>query len=34
MSECKALAEDIIRHVGGKDNVKSVFDCATRLRLK
>lgn len=34
MSQYKTLADDIIRHVGGKENVKSVFHCATRLRFK
>ncbi len=34
MSQTKKLAADIIRHVGGKDNAKSVFHCATRLRFK
>nr|WP_251126812.1 MULTISPECIES: beta-glucoside-specific PTS transporter subunit IIABC [unclassified Exiguobacterium] len=28
------MAETIVQHVGGKENVKSVFHCATRLRFK
>ena len=27
------LAQKIVRHVGGKENVKSVYHCATRLRF-
>lgn len=34
MEQYQQLAETIIRHIGGKDNVKSVFHCATRLRFK
>lgn len=34
MDQYKQLAETIVQHVGGKDNVKSVFHCATRLRFK
>src|SRR5690625_5363800 len=28
------LAQDIIKHVGGKENVNSVVHCITRLRFK
>ena len=28
------LANDILRHVGGKENIKSLVHCATRLRFK
>ncbi|WP_214884514.1 MULTISPECIES: beta-glucoside-specific PTS transporter subunit IIABC [unclassified Exiguobacterium] len=34
MNQYKQLAETIVKHVGGKENVKSVFHCATRLRFK
>lgn len=34
MDQYKQLAETIVQHVGGKENVKSVFHCATRLRFK
>ncbi|MCT4787384.1 beta-glucoside-specific PTS transporter subunit IIABC [Exiguobacterium aestuarii] len=34
MEQYKQLAETIVQHVGGKENVKSVFHCATRLRFK
>ncbi|WDH76054.1 beta-glucoside-specific PTS transporter subunit IIABC [Exiguobacterium marinum] len=34
MDQYKQLAETIVEHVGGKENVKSVFHCATRLRFK
>ena len=29
----KQLAESIIEHVGGKDNIISLVHCATRLRF-
>lgn len=32
--EYKTLAEEILRGVGGKENVNSVVHCATRLRFK
>ncbi len=32
--EYKTLADEILRGVGGKDNVNSVVHCATRLRFK
>jgi len=32
--EYKALAQDILSHVGGKDNIVSLVHCATRLRFK
>ncbi|EDS6038680.1 PTS beta-glucoside transporter subunit IIABC [Salmonella enterica subsp. enterica] len=32
--EYKALARDILRHVGGKENIVSLVHCATRLRFK
>ena len=28
------LANDILRHIGGKENIKSLVHCATRLRFK
>ncbi|MEW5562006.1 PTS beta-glucoside transporter subunit IIABC [Enterobacter asburiae] len=28
------LASDILRHVGGRENIKSLLHCATRLRFK
>lgn len=34
MDQYKQLAETIVQHVGGKENVKSVIHCATRLRFK
>lgn len=34
MGKYQALAKDIVRLIGGQDNVKSVFHCATRLRFK
>lgn len=34
MGKYQALAQDIVRLVGGEDNVKTVFHCATRLRFK
>ena len=30
----QALAQDILRHVGGKENINSLIHCATRLRFK
>lgn len=30
----QALAQDILRHVGGKENIHSLVHCATRLRFK
>ena len=30
----KALAENILKHVGGKENVSGVVHCATRLRFR
>jgi len=30
----KALAQDILSHVGGKENIVSLVHCATRLRFK
>lgn len=32
--EYKTLADEILRGVGGKENVNSVVHCATRLRFK
>jgi len=32
--EYKALADEILSGVGGRENVKSVVHCATRLRFK
>ena len=32
MSE-KIVAEEILKHIGGKENIKSIEHCATRLRL-
>lgn len=32
--EYKALAQDILRRVGGKENIVSLVHCATRLRFK
>ncbi|AVR36887.1 putative PTS system beta-glucoside-specific EIIBCA component [Klebsiella quasipneumoniae] len=32
--EYKALAQDILNRVGGKENIVSLFHCATRLRFK
>lgn len=32
--EYKALARDILRYVGGKENIVSLVHCATRLRFK
>lgn len=29
----KALAADIVRLVGGKENVRNAFHCQTRLRF-
>ena len=34
MGKYQTLAQDIVRLVGGEDNVKTVFHCATRLRFK
>ncbi|EFR92419.1 pts system beta-glucoside-specific eiibca component, partial [Listeria innocua FSL S4-378] len=28
------LAKDILKNVGGKENINSVFHCITRLRFK
>ena len=30
----EALAQDIVRNVGGKQNVNDVYHCQTRLRFK
>lgn len=30
----QALAQDILSHVGGKENIHSLVHCATRLRFK
>ena len=32
--EYRTLADEILRGVGGKENVTSVVHCATRLRFK
>ncbi len=32
--EYQSLAEDILTHVGGRDNIVSLIHCATRLRFK
>lgn len=32
--EYKALAQDILSRVGGKENIVSLVHCATRLRFK
>ncbi len=32
--EYKALAQDILNRVGGKENIVSLVHCATRLRFK
>ena len=32
--DCRTLAEKILDGVGGRENVVSVSNCATRLRLK
>jgi len=32
--EYQTLAQDILRHIGGKDNIVSLVHCATRLRFK
>ena len=29
----KIVAEEILKHIGGKENIKSIEHCATRLRL-
>lgn len=34
MGKYKKLAEDIIKNVGGKENIKSVTHCITRLRFQ
>ncbi|MGL4820894.1 MAG: PTS transporter subunit EIIB, partial [Bacilli bacterium] len=34
MSKYEQLAEQIVHHIGGKDNIASVVHCATRLRFK
>ena len=33
MADYKKIAEDVLTHVGGADNVKDVYHCATRLRF-
>jgi PTS system sucrose-specific IIC component len=33
MTENKKIAEDVIKAVGGKENIQSVAHCATRLRI-
>ena len=34
MGKYEKLAEDIIKHVGGKENVDSLTHCITRLRFR
>ncbi|MEE0124017.1 MAG: PTS transporter subunit EIIB, partial [Streptococcus salivarius] len=33
MAKYTELAEDILKHVGGKENVNSLKHCVTRLRF-
>ncbi|MDI9518618.1 MAG: PTS transporter subunit EIIB, partial [Bacillota bacterium] len=33
MGKYEKLASDIIKNVGGKENINSVFHCVTRLRF-
>lgn len=33
MGKYESLAKDIIKNVGGKDNIISLFHCVTRLRF-
>ena len=34
MGKYETLAKDIVKNVGGKENVKSLDNCITRLRLE
>lgn len=33
MSKEQIVAKEILKHIGGKENIKSMEHCATRLRL-
>ena len=32
--DCQATAKEILRHVGGEENIELADFCATRLRLR
>lgn len=34
MDKNKTLAQDVLQKIGGKENIISVFHCATRLRFE